>query len=263
MLNDLLNVLLGVIASLIGWLILTKALRPRISFGDSIEHVIRKDSSEYYRLAYKNPRIRRVEDVNVSARLFRRVSVGPDGRRAWESSDIPLDEPFRPVLGRLPLATRIRRHIGGQRRLIQHVTLQVERLEGSRFLANLPDDCPPIVHLHDFLQKTDATIEFTIRAADGYSGTYRTVARTYKAQHVSIIDRRAQQIADIAHENGNEDANLPSLTVTRRIRLYLSNASRAMVFRTMEWLRLQPTTGTRKRDNGSTVTVDTDDQGRQ
>jgi hypothetical protein len=220
-LNDLLNVLLGVVASLVGWLLLAKALRPRIILGDTIDRVIRKDSSEYYRLTYKNPRIRRVEDVHISARIFRRVSTGPDGRRVWESSDIPLDEPFRPVLGRLSLTTRILRYIRGQRRLIQHVTLQLERIEGSRFLANLPEDCPSIIHLNEFLQKTDATIELAVRASDGYSGVYRTVARVYKAQHVAVVDKRTQ-IADSPDGEDSEDAGVTPFTASRRVELRIS-----------------------------------------
>jgi len=203
--NDLLNVLLGVIASLIGWLLLAKVLRPRIILGDTIDHVFRKDSTDYYRLTYKNPRIRRIEDVHVTVRIFRRVTVRADGRRVWESSTIPLDEDFRPVLGRLPVSERIRRYLRGQRRLVQHVTLQLDRLEGSRFLADLPANCPPITCLDGFLRTTDATIEFAVRAADGYSGVYRTVARAYKAQHVFIVDRRTQQAAVDSDKNDGDD----------------------------------------------------------
>jgi hypothetical protein len=205
LLNDLLNVLLGVVASLIGWLLLTKVLRPRIILGDTIEHVIRKDSSEYYRLTYKNPRIRRVEDVHVTARMFRRVVVRPDGGRIWESTDIPLDEAFRPVLGRYSMATRILRYLRGRRRLIQHVTLLLEKIESGRFLLSLPAGCPPVTHLNEFLTRTDATIEFAVRAADGYSGVYRTVARIYKAQQVSVVDRRELQIASGEDENHIEN----------------------------------------------------------
>jgi hypothetical protein len=203
--NDLLNVLLGVIASLIGWLLLAKVLRPRIILDDTIGHVFRKDSTDYYRLTYKNPRIRRIEDVHVTVRIFRRVTVRADGRRVWESSTIPLDEDFRPVLGRLPLRERIRRYLRGQRRLVQHVTLQLERLEGSRFLADLPPNCPSITCLDEFLRATDATIEFAVRAADGYSGVYRTVARVYKAQDVSIVDRRTQQTAAGSDKSDGDD----------------------------------------------------------
>jgi hypothetical protein len=194
LLSDFLNVLLGVIASLIGWLLLTKALRPRIILGDNIERVIQKDSSEYYRLTYKNPRIRRVEDVHVTARIFYEAAARPGARRTWVSSNIPVDEPFRPVLGILPVKSRIARRLHRRRGLVQRVTLQLERVEGVKFFANLPEGCPPITQLDEFLGETDSTIEFAVRAADGYSGTYRTVAKRYKKQDVLIVDRRDHQV---------------------------------------------------------------------
>jgi hypothetical protein len=194
LLSDFLNVLLGVIASFIGWLLLTKALRPRIILGDNIECVIQKDSSEYYRLTYKNPRVRRVEDVHVTVRIFYEATARPGARRTWVSSNIPVDEPFRPVLGILPLTSRIARRLHRRKGLLQRVTLQLERVEGVKFFANLPEGCPSITQLDEFLRETDSTIEFAVRAADGYSGTYRTVARRYKKQDVLIIDRRDHQV---------------------------------------------------------------------
>lgn len=240
MLNDLLNILLGVLASLIGWLMLAKALRPRIILGDNIDHVIRKDSSEYYRLTYKNPRIRRVEDVHVTARIFRRVATKPDGRRAWESADIPLDEAFRPVLGRLPLTKRVLRYLRGRRRLVQHVTLQLESIGNGRFLGNLPDGCPPVTDLDAFLHKTDATIEFAVRAADGFSGVYRTVAQAYKAQDMLVVDKRAQQAAD-ASENDGKGVQLPSAMSSNDFGLHLSKASLVKIFQISEraWILLK------------------------
>jgi hypothetical protein len=196
LLSDFLNVLLGVIASLIGWLLLTKALRPRIILGDNIERVIRQDSSEYYRLTYKNPRIRRVEDVHVTARIFYEAAARPGARRTWVTSNVPVDEPFRPVLGILPLTSRIARRLHRRRGLLQRVTLQLEKVEGVKFFASLPEGCPPITQLDGFLAGTDGTIEFAVRAADGYSGTYRTVARRYKKEDVLIIDRRDQRVPD-------------------------------------------------------------------
>jgi hypothetical protein len=260
LLNDLLNVLLGVLASLIGWLVLAKALRPRIILGDKIDHVIRKDSSEYYRLTFKNPRIRRIEDVHVTARIFRRVAMRPDGRRIWESSDIPLDEAFRPVLGRLSLMKRVLRYLRGNRRLIQHVTLQLESIDNGRFLANLPSDCPSVTHLDKFLHKTDATIELAVRAADGFSGVYRTVAKVYKARDMFVIDRRAQQTVD-ASENDSQDVHLLSAKPSNNFRPHLSKAGLVKIFQAPErtWLRL--TGSGRKRSEVPPATVNAEENG--
>jgi hypothetical protein len=247
LLNDLLNVLLGVVASLIGWLLLAKVLRPRIILGDTIDHVIRKDLSEYYRLTYKNPRIRRVEDVRVTARIFRKVTVRADGRRVWESSDITLDEAFRPVLGRFSLTSRILRYLRGKKRLVQHVTLQLDRLESSRFLANLPPGCPPVTHLDEFLQETEATIEFAVRAADGYSGVYRTVARTYNAQHVSTVDRREQPAARSPDEDDSEGA-----------RILLSKGSLPAMSQVIQRIRPLLTALVHRRGKASTVAAETE-----
>src|SRR4051812_3036501 len=74
LLTDLLNVLLGVLGSLIAWLLLTKALRPRLVLGESLEQLIRLDGSVVYRVLYRNPRVRRVEDVHVTVRLVMRTN---------------------------------------------------------------------------------------------------------------------------------------------------------------------------------------------
>lgn len=192
LLSDFLNVLLGVIASFIGWLFLAKALRPRIKFGDHIERVIDIDSSEYYRLTYKGPRIRRVEDINVTARIRREDTPRPGARRRWALSNIPLDEPFQAVLGGSPLATRISRYVRRRKRVLQYVTLQLEKVEGAKFFANLPKGCPPITQLDGFLKETNATIDLAVRAADGYTGTYRTASKTYRSRDVVLVDRRHQ-----------------------------------------------------------------------
>lgn len=226
--NGLFNVLLGIIASLIAWLLLTKALRPRIILGDTIDYVIRADSSEYYRLTYKRPRIRRVEDVHVSVRIFREAATRSDGRRTWNSCNIPVDEPFRPVLGYLPFTTRILRCLRGKR-LLQRVRLELESLESCQFLANLPEGCPSIVCLHEFLQETDSTIEFAVRAADGYSGVYRTVAKTYKAQHVCVVDRRERQLANSSRKKDGEDASTPYLPAARSAGQYLPAERMAVI----------------------------------
>jgi hypothetical protein len=126
--------------------------------------------------------------------------------------------------------------------LVQHVTLQLERLESDRFLANLPPDCPPITHLDEFIQQTDATIEFAVRAADGYSGVYRTVARIYKAQDLSVVDRREQSSG---RSPGDGDD----------VRLFLSEGGVAVRSQVIQRIRLLLTFSPHRHDKSSVVAV--------
>jgi len=195
--SSLINVFLGVIAGIVSWLLLTKLLRPRLQLHNSIERVRRDGEPDIYRVRYNNPRLRRVEDVHVTIRLFRQRPTGTS-RRAWLAIEIPLDEPFRPVLGRESLPKRTIRVLRRRRRLTQRPRLCLEEVRGdSQFFVNLPAACPSIMDLQEFMVATRGTIEMSIRASDGFSGTYRTLCKTYGEDEFCVIDWQTSQAESV------------------------------------------------------------------
>ena len=187
--TDLLNLLLGIIGSLIAWLLLTKALRPRLTLGGSLQELIREDGTVAYRVEYRNPRIRRVEDVRVTVRLFLRTKPGVTHPQ-WVATYIPVDEPFKPVLGKGSVYRRFLVYIRRRRRPIQYPVLRLDQVDCGNLRGHLSSDAPQITDFRTFLQKTGATVELSIRSSDGFSGTYRTVERTYQHKDVVTKDRR-------------------------------------------------------------------------
>src|SRR6266852_332348 len=97
---------------------------------------------------------------------------------------------------------------------------------------------PSITDLHKFLQKTDATIEFSVRAADGYSGVYRTLAKIYKARQIDVVDRQEQEISDSSNEEDREGTSASSFTVHQRLEPYRSNGTVTMISLMIKRLRL-------------------------
>jgi hypothetical protein len=214
MLVHMLNVGLGILASLVAWIVVTKALRPRLLLGSDLQRLIRRDGSTVYRVEYRNPRIRRVEDVRVTVRLF--MVIGGRGaaqRRRWIAIQIPVDDSYKPILGRQPLLIRLAAVVRRKPRLVQYPTLILEDLDDSRLKFHLDSDVPPVTDLLPFLQRTSATVELSVRCADGFSGTYRTHARLYEAEDVVTKDERAklessieaQPDVSMAASTGNQD----------------------------------------------------------
>jgi hypothetical protein len=199
LLTNLLNLLLGVVGSLVAWLLLTKALRPRLALGKKLQHLIREDGTVAYRLEYRNPRIRRVEDVHVTVRLLVRTTLtDAPRRRRWSAIAIPVDEAFKPVLGRRPLRSRALAYVRRRRRLVQYPVLLLKKVDDGDLRSYSPSGTPPITDFRDFLEATGAQVELSIRSADGFSGTYRTVARTYQSRDVVTVDRRPSPTATVS-----------------------------------------------------------------
>lgn len=183
--DDLVNLALGVIGSLIGWVLLAKVWRPRLVLGKSLQ-LIASGGESIYRVYYKNPLLRRVEDVQVSVRVSVKPNIGPSGGlRRWFSIQIPVDEPYKPVLGRRTTFRRFLSMVRRKPRLIQYCVLLLDEVDDTNFGRYLRPDTPPIEDLTAFLRATDATLELAVRCADGFSGTYRTQAKTYKQARAS------------------------------------------------------------------------------
>jgi len=191
--GSLLNILLGVVASFVAWLVLTKVLRPRLDLDEQIEHVVREDGEDYYRVGYACPRFRRVEDVHVTVRLFRERSRV--GAKAWVAAEVPVDESFRPVLGHTSLRKRLRRLARVEPRLVQKSRL---------FLGDIPKgsaihgdkECPAITDLKGFLEATGGRLEYSVRCRDRFKGTYRTQSKTFSSKNIGSLRRLGTRAVD-------------------------------------------------------------------
>lgn len=158
----LLNLFLGIAASLVVWLLLTKVLRPHLTLDERLQKLIRKDGTVAYRVECR-PGIRRIEDVNVTVRLVLRTS--PQAARGrWAPTYIPVGEPFRPVLDK---GSFLWRFLRTEKRLIRYPVLQLAKVDCGSLQGHLLANFPPIADFREFLIGTRTRQEARTRSGKG------------------------------------------------------------------------------------------------
>ncbi|MDA8399052.1 MAG: hypothetical protein M0008_03240 [Actinomycetota bacterium] len=196
------NILVGVITSFGAWMVLTKLLRPHVEFGEYIEELYREDGTIAYRLKYWNSGLRRIQDVTVYVRLYYKSRETPV---LWKSIWIPIDDPFKPSIRKARLtqrilAWRLLKVIFEERSrrislVTQHPVLLLDEITGR----NSPDwellMDGSATSLRKFLEdRIEATLELSVKCADGYSGTYRTFVKKYQKQNLPSKARKRRRI---------------------------------------------------------------------
>lgn len=206
------NLLLGIFASLVAWLAINHALRPRIEVSAFISEVPRDTDRQAtdYRIKVVNPRRRRVlADLTFDAaiRIPGPFSHAPNNVAVL---DLPIHD-LEDGLGGL--------HGGGGRLL----RLDLVRLSaGARAIDVLSDAIvqelrSEVIGLRELLAlHPEATVRLSIGMADGYSGLRRVVMHHYGCEDVLPYHFDSKSVAQglpagEAHPPKDEDSEAPDV----------------------------------------------------
>jgi hypothetical protein len=165
--------ILGVTASFAAWLIVAAALRPRLDWQDDLSPFGGGDTPWFY-AGLRNRRPWTAVDVHVFVRLRVR-GLYKGYPRLWATFDLPLDDPYIPVLpgtlrSKRAKASRLKTIVtGGARQRFRVLTYRVELPERLRRMLPAPTadlDLAQVLTLG-----TQAELYFIAIASDGLSGT--------------------------------------------------------------------------------------------
>lgn len=210
---------LGVVASLLAWLIVAALLRPRLTWESDLRAISHSGAPWFY-VYLRNRRPWQAFDVKVEARLRVR-GLYEDHPERWATFDLPLDDPHIPVLrGTLTSqranASRLRIiFTGGTRqgfRVLSHPSELPDRLR-----CELPESGRPC-SLIDLLSLTEQSeIYFVATATDGFSGTRGVFISTrFCREHLeSVITATDQPLLHTQEPSGISADLAPS---TREVR---------------------------------------------
>lgn len=175
MLDLLIASLLGVIASMLAWFVVTHSLRPRLDVSEFISRTFNSDGSAKFRVKIRNSRrTRNLTDLDVRAyaSLPGYFPDRPDNRKVLDLS-LTSNE----LIGMRPNDNRI---------LAFDLTAALEAVRNDHGIG--VDATDPNA-LHRLLNVGSGAGEVRVWTAftDGYSGVRRTVFRCYAA--ADILDR--------------------------------------------------------------------------
>jgi hypothetical protein len=189
MVAQLTGFLLGILASVIAWYLAVGVITPKVEIRPSLELIREPGRSAKYRIAIRNGRLfRRAEDVSIRVRCsYLRPRKGLKDGRIRCVVEIPLDEPWLPVLRSRWYRRRHRHRDRPSDGWLQRPVLYVDQMEQNA-VAELPKDADGLVDLAAVLATEDlkGRVQVTVIAYDSWSGTRKLFYKALRPGDVQI-----------------------------------------------------------------------------
>jgi hypothetical protein len=182
---------LGILGSLIAWIVAIGLLTPALKIRDSIELIRSSDQHIKYRFAVRNQRIfRNAQDVTIKARCSYRTQRAIAGRpRIRQTFEVPVDDGWVPLI-RSQWYWHKHRQKGrtGREFWAQYPVLLPDQIPG-RILQELPKDENGQADLRALLgAEYYGRINLIVIAYDSWSGTKKLFIKRFRQEAISELE---------------------------------------------------------------------------